>query len=363
MPSTPHQFVDRTTGCVRTELLTSDAVIRQLYSPILENAPLLHRVASSRWVSGALGYLNYDNLLAARATGTLKFLDAWGVDLNEATAPRTELNTVRKIFERQIRYWDCRPMPQEEGAIVCAADARLLIGTLRNDEENALPRQLRIKNKFFHLEELLGVEWSLRFEHADFALFRLTPEKYHWTHAPVSGEVKAVYALDGRYHSCNPSAIVQLITPYSKNRRVVTIIDTDVDGGSHCGLVAMVEVVALMVGRIDQRYSTLRYADPQQLAPGMFVERGQPKAVFRPGSSTVVLLFEPGRVCFADDLIRYAQHPRVISRFSEGYGQRMVEVDVEVRSLLATAIKKYSAANAQRSQEYLDLSLEAALSL
>ncbi|MHB1022861.1 MAG: phosphatidylserine decarboxylase [Acidobacteriaceae bacterium] len=363
MPTVPHQFVDRATGCVRTELLTSDAVIRQLYSPALENAPLLHRIASSRWLSGALGYLNYDNLLASRATGTLKFLEAWNVDLEEAIEPLSELDTVRKIFERQIRYWDCRPMPQEEDALVCAADARLLIGTLRAEGENALPRQLRIKHKFFDLEELLGMEWAPRFQQADFALFRLTPEKYHWTHMPVSGEVKAIYALEGRYHSCNPSAIVQLITPYSKNRRVVTLIDTDVEGGSQCGLVAMVEVVALMVGRIEQRYSEQRYLFPQELAPGMFVERGQPKALFRPGSSTVVLLFEPGRVRFADDLIRHAQHPRAISRFSEGYGQRMVEVDVAVRSLLATAIDKTPATKAHSSGNKKSFALEAALSL
>jgi phosphatidylserine decarboxylase len=357
MPPTPHQFVDRATGGVRTELLTSDAIIHHLYSPTLENAPLLHRIASSRWLSRALGHLNYDNLLSARAAGTLGFLNAWGVDFDEALLPRSELTTVRDIFERQIRYWECRTMPPEAHNIVCAADARLLLGTLRTESKNALPRQLYIKNKFFDLDELVGPAWTPHFQHADFALFRLTPEKYHWTHTPVSGEVKAIYALEGRYHSCNPSAIVQLITPYSKNRRIVTVFDTDVASGSQCGLVAMVEVVALMVGRIEQRYSATRYDDPQPLAPGMFVERGQPKALFRPGSSTVVLLFQPGRIQFAEDLLRYAQNTQAISRFSQGYGQRMVEVDVAVRSPLATAI---CAANTsmQPNQQ-----LEAALSL
>ena len=37
--------------------------------------------------------------------------------------------------------------------------------------------------------------------------------------------------MSGRYHSCNPNAAVQLLTPYSKNRRVVTVIDTDCEGG------------------------------------------------------------------------------------------------------------------------------------
>jgi phosphatidylserine decarboxylase len=43
-----------------------------------------------------------------------------------------------------------------------------------------------------------------------------------------------------------------MVRPYSKNKRVVTIIDTDVEGGTGIGLVAMIEVVALMIGDIVQ---------------------------------------------------------------------------------------------------------------
>jgi phosphatidylserine decarboxylase len=74
---------------------------------------------------------------------------------------------------------------------------------------------------------------------------RLTPEKYHYTHCPASGVVRDIYDLPGAYHSCHPAATVALAAPFSKNRRVVTIIDTDVANGSGVGLVAMIEVVAL----------------------------------------------------------------------------------------------------------------------
>ena len=52
-----------------------------------------------------------------------------------------------------------------------------------------------------------------------------------------------------------PGAVVALVTPYSKNSRVVTIIDTEVPGGTGVGLVAMIEVVALMIGEVVQCYS------------------------------------------------------------------------------------------------------------
>src|SRR5262249_4261406 len=141
--------------------------------------------------------------------------------------------------------------------------------------------------------------------------------------------------LPGAYHSCHPAATVALATPLSKNRRVVTIIDTDVSYGSGVGLVAMIEVVALMVGNIAQCYSEVRYEHPQDIMPGMFLQIGQPKSLFRPGSSTVVLLLQAGRVQFAQDVLRHQSYP-ALSIFSHGFQAPLVETEVQVRSYLAT---------------------------
>jgi len=190
---------------------------------------------------------------------------------------------------------------------------------------------------------LLGKDrphWLDAFTDGDFAVFRLTPEKYHYVHVPASGKVLDFYEIDGRYHSCNPRAIVSLITPYSKNRRVVTILQTDVPGGSQLGLVAIIEVVALMVGRVVQRYSAEKYESPGSIEPGMFLKRGQPKSLFLPGSSTVIVLFQRSRVGFAQDLVSNRFRHDVISRFSLGFNQTIVETDVTVRSLLASATRR-----------------------
>jgi phosphatidylserine decarboxylase len=133
---------------------------------------------------------------------------------------------------------------------------------------------------------------------------------------------------------------MQAVTPYSKNKRVVTIIDTDVPGGSGVGLVAMVEVVALMIGEIDQRYSRENYDEPETLRPGMFLVRGVPKSLYRPGSSTDVLIFQRGRVNFAPDLVLNMNARNTQSRFSSGFGRPLVETDVKVRSLIATAVRE-----------------------
>ncbi len=110
----------------------------------------------------------------------------------------------------------------------------------------------------------------------------MTPEKYHYTHTPVSGRVLDIYSVGGRYYPCNPNATVQLMTPVSKNRRVVTILDTDCPGGSAVGRVAMIEVVALMVGRIEQRYSEQYYENPRPIEIGMVLERRRPQSAVPP---------------------------------------------------------------------------------
>lgn len=330
-----HQYIDRATGNVLREHLLADSVLGALYSPALEKAPLLAHVASSRYVSRVLGYLNYDNLLSSRATGMLRFLRESGIQVSEFVGNLSEYDTPRKLFERQIRYWSCRPMPPNPRAVVCPADARAFIGSMTEASG------LYLKQKFFSFPELLGEDspWQRSFTGGDYAVFRLTPEKYHYTHSPVSGRVLDISSVEGRYNSCNPNAAVQLLTPFSKNRRVVTILDTDCPNGSAIGRVAMIEVVALMVGQIEQRYSEHRYENPRPVEKGMVLRAGAPKALFRPGSSTVVLLFQRDRIRFAQDLIDNQHRPGVHSRFSLTLGKPLIETDVAVRSLLATPIE------------------------
>jgi len=331
-----HQYIERATGNVVREQLVADAVISALYSPALESAPWLTRLVSSRYVSSALGYLNYDNILSSRATGMLRFLRESGIQLSEFVGNLSEYDTPRKIFERRIRYWNCRPIHSHPRAVVCPADARALIGSMQETSG------LHLKQKFFSFPELLGRDspWQDSFEGGDYAVFRLTPEKYHYTHSPVSGRVLDIYSVEGGYYSCNPNAAVQLLTPFSKNRRVVAILDTDCASGSEVGRVAMIEVVALMVGRIEQRYSEYRYENPRPVEKGMFLRAGSPKALFRPGSSTVVLLFQPNRIRFANDLIENQRRGGVQSRFSVMLGTPLTETDVAVRSLLATPVEE-----------------------
>jgi phosphatidylserine decarboxylase len=332
-----HHYVERDTGQVCSERPIGDWIVNYLYSKRREEVPFVYQLLGSQWFSGFLGWVNYDFPLGQNMTGIRRFLKNCAIDLSECLDKPDELDSARKIFERRIRYWQSRPMTEDDSAIVSPADSRLLIGSFQDTSA------LFLKGKFFEYEELLGSNkssWLDAFHGADFVVCRLTPEKYHYNHTPVAGVVRDFYENDGNYHSCNPGPVISLATPYSKNKRVVTVIDTDVSGGTGVGWIAMIEIVALMVGDIVQCYSPSEYKNPQPVKTGMFLQRGYPKSLFRPGSSTTVLLFQKDRVYFCHDLIRNLYRTDVESRYSEGVGRPLVETDIKVRSTIGYRKRK-----------------------
>jgi len=335
-----HQYIERKTALVKTEHLFCDQVVRLLYSGIRENAPLIFNLLVSKRASSLLGFLNYDFTFpsisfSGKTSNPPAIFKDLGINLDEIWGRAEDLDTYRKIFERQIRYWKVRPMEEKLFSVVSPADAKVVTGSFSSHKD------LFIKEKFFSYRELIGWDktpWLAAFEQGDYAIFRLTPDKYHYNHAPVSGQILDIYEINGDYNSCNPGAVVRSVTPYSKNRRTLTIIDTDVENGTRVGVVAMVEIVALMIGRIDPCYSTERYDCPKQLEKRSFIEKGQPKSLFAPGSSTTVLIFQKNRIEFSRDLLENQNRSDVKSRFTLGFGMPLVETNLMVRETIGRAI-------------------------
>lgn len=331
-----HQYVRRSDGRVVSEPVFRDRDVRRLYARVRERAPWVFRACTCARATDLFALASFDSAWARRFGGLQRFLRDTGISLDDALHPAA-LRTPRDVFERKIRYQECRPMPSHPAVIVAPADARMVPGSFRETD------LLYLKDKFFSFDELLGAEAESltdKFRGGDFAVFRLTPDKYHYNHCPVSGRVVSFYEVPGVYHSCNPSALLEVPTAYSKNRRMVTIIDTDVEGGTGVGFVAMLEVVAMMIGRIQQTYSESGYDDPQDLRPGMHLQRGRPKSLYAPGSSTDVLLFEPGRMRFDEDLIENRKRRDVRSRYSLGFGECVVETDLQVRESIGRAVQR-----------------------
>lgn len=351
-----HQYINRATGNVETERLFKDHVVNFFYSRVRENAGFCFNLIISGRSTALLSYMNFD-LTFDRQKKVQRFIQELNIDMSQCLLPPERFFTARQVFERQIKYWECRPLPEtgthdeviyneeamkadknkitfyddgerpkENSNAVSPSDSKVIVGTLKPGNP------LFIKEKFFRYRELLGKEeWLQKFTDCQFAIFRLSPDEYHYNHTPVSGEIVDFYEIRGQYHSCNPGAVVREVTPYSKNDRVVTLMNTDVRGGSHVGMVAMIEVTAMMIGRIEQCYSNRYYENPRGMEKGMYVRKGQPKSLFRPGSSTVILLFEEGRINFSPDIVCNMSRGDAKSRFSNWFGSPLVETSVRVR--------------------------------
>ena len=120
---TEHQYIDRVTGKVCNERLAGDRIVNFLYSNIRENSPKLFNILISPWASNLFGYIHYKSVIGSKLFGNKNFFRSLNVDYNECLDSLYNLNTLEKIFERKIRYWDCRPIPCDQKCIISPCDA------------------------------------------------------------------------------------------------------------------------------------------------------------------------------------------------------------------------------------------------
>lgn len=322
-----HQYIERETNRKVNETFVGDEFISTLYSTLRENFNYLYKLLTDSKTTKFLAFFKYD--LPLSRSKISYYLKTMNINQEEILDDISKIKTLRDIFERKIKYWETRPMVDDENTIVSPCDARCHIGTFK---QNSL---FFIKEKFFDTYELIGkLKWFDRFCDGDYAIFRLTPDKYHYNHCPVTGIVEDFYEIEGYYHSCNPLALISEDNLLSKNKRFVTVINTDIPGGTNVGYVIMVEVVALMIGQIVQCYSEYKYENPVNIYRGLHLKKGQPKSLFRPGSSTTILFFEKDKIRFCEDLLVNLKRRDVKTRFSFNLLDRIVETDLKVRSTI-----------------------------
>lgn len=336
-----HQYVERYRNTPSNEQLLADQVIGFLYNEPREEPGFLLRALASGRMTDALAHWQFDRRLHDPKRAIEMVAHRLLIRESETVDGFAAMKTFRDLFERQIRYWDLRPLPEANEVIVSPADGKLL--PFEAFSRDALP----IKTKFVRLHDLLGTAnpwWRGQlYSRRDTAqisdnvaplcgtIVRLTPDMYHYTHAPVAGRVVRHEMIEGQFHSCNPTALTRFPGSYVFNRRKITVYDSDVPGGSGVGLVVQVDVAAMMIGQIESRFSTHRYEAPRELAVGDFVARGAPVSLFRPGSSTSVIVWEAKRAPLCNELLANSRRSDLRSRFSDWLMQPWVETRVAVR--------------------------------
>ncbi|KAI1327302.1 phosphatidylserine decarboxylase-domain-containing protein [Xylariaceae sp. FL0255] len=209
------------------------------------------------------------------------------LDMSEVLLSVDEFKNFNEFFYRALKP-DARPCsaPDNSHIIVSPADCRSVVFNTIDAATNVW-----IKGREFSIKRLLGDAYpedaKLYENGGSLGIFRLAPQDYHRFHVPVDGILRKPKLIEGEYYTVNPMAIRSALDVYGENVRVICPIDTE-----HHGRVTVICVGAMMVG------STVITRNE-----GEHVKRAEELGYFKFGGSTLVVLFEPGKMVFDADLV------------------------------------------------------------
>jgi len=272
--SEPIRYVDRQTGELKTEKVPGENWLVWLYNNPIGEATLATLV-KRKFTSSLYGRM-MDK--PASKEKIQPFVEEYGIDLS--IAEKQEFTSFNDFFTRKLKK-SARPINNDSNVVVSPADGKLMAW------DNVSNSDFIIKGFRFDVASFLDDSLLARnYNNGSLIVVRLAPDDYHRFHFPVNGIVSPVVEIKGDYYSVNPIALHQMIEIFCLNKRQHTIITT-----AQFGDVVMVEVGATMVGSIMQTHE------------GHLAEKGEEKGYFKFGGSTVVLLFEKGKIGIDNDLL------------------------------------------------------------
>lgn len=211
------------------------------------------------------------------------FVTKMRINEKEFLRPIDDYRSFNDFFTREIDP-GTRPINKDPQVCIAPADGRVLV------YPEILPDlEIRIKRSTFNLLGFLrDNELVEKYSGGSMLVSRLYLTDYHHFHFPDSGIPMKALTMKGKYYAGSPYALRSLIPFYTENYRMLTLFESD-----HFGQTAIVEIGAFTVGSIKQLFK-----------PGSAVNKGARKGYFELGGSTVVLLFEAGKIEFDSDLIQ-----------------------------------------------------------
>lgn len=283
----PIPYLERQSGELSEEKVYGGKALSFLYGDALFaewiGAPLRHFFARFPFVSSFMGWWNKLPISKKRIA---PFIAEYGVDSAEFLEPIEHFQSFNDFFIRRLKK-EARPIDQNPKGAVIPADARYWFF-----ENVDLATPFEVKNQPFDLEKLFKNQMlAKRYAGGSLALGRLCPSDYHRFHFPCDCIPQKAHLINGPLYSVNPIALKQNLSILSENKRMVTLLDTEL-----FGQIAYIEVGATAVGTIVETF-----------VPGEMAAKGSEKGYFSFGGSSLVLLFEKGKFQFSPDLLAASQ--------------------------------------------------------
>ncbi len=229
------------------------------------------------------------------------YIRYYSVDTSEMEGSPQDYPTLADFFTRALNP-GARPIDPAPDAVVSPADARL--STFGRVADGKLPLSAGMD---LDIQRLVGGDpaWN----QGEYAVLYLSPRDYHRVHHGTEGQIVGYRYLPGHLWPVFPAAVSRIRDLFAVNERLV--VETR---DQQLGRVATVLVGAYGVGRMTTAFCDLvtnagQGAHSRQFTPPIPVERGDELGRFNMGS-TVVLLFEPGKVAWeaeAGEMVRVGQ--------------------------------------------------------
>jgi phosphatidylserine decarboxylase len=276
-------FLDRQTKRTEKEKVYGEFFIKLFYGegtlPRLFSFLLLPFFARIHFFSKLYGYFQKSSMSRSKVH---PFVQAYHIDVSEFLDPVDSFPSFNAFFIRKLKP-ECRPISTRQDVAVLPADGRYLLFQQIDQADG-----FWVKGKKFSLSELLGDKALAKtYEQGAMVIARLCPVDYHRFHFPCSCIPDQARLINGPLFSVNPMALKRNIEILCENKRMITSLKTQ-----NFGCVQYIEVGATYVGSIEQTY-----------APGKSYGKGEEKGYFSFGGSCLILLFEPNRIIFDQDLI------------------------------------------------------------
>lgn len=280
-------FIDRQTGRENEEKVYGRRALELLYG--------------DSWISRLLGWMllpllvkwpffsAFYGYLQKRPSSVKKiqpFIEAFKVDASEFLEPVKAHPSFNDFFIRRLKP-TARPIASGEDVAVIPADGRYYFYQHLDRETGFV-----VKGQRFRLDELLEDQvLAERYTNGSMLIARLCPHDYHRFHFPCAGIPGETRLINGWLYSVNPMAIKRDIAIFTKNKRTVCPLQT-----KNFGEVLYLEIGATNVGSIHQTY-----------IPFQEQAKGAEKGYFSFGASSLILLFEKGRIQFDADLLEASE--------------------------------------------------------
>ncbi|MBN9653524.1 phosphatidylserine decarboxylase [Halobacillus sp. GSS1] len=206
------------------------------------------------------------------------YVKLFEIPTGELNKPLKDFTSLEEFFIRELKE-GARPVKGLEEEIVSPVDASVeQFGEVQD-------KMIQVKGISYSIQDLLrNQEMITRYRNGLFLVLYLSPSDYHRIHSPAQAVVEKQFDLGGKSSPVNKWGLTMGESPISTNYRIIT--ELKLEEGMY---MALIKVGAMWVNTIEWTH------------PHSRLRKGEEVGFFSFGS-TVVLLFENGKVKFQPDL-------------------------------------------------------------